>query len=123
MRRTPEEIAKMRRAGKVVAEMLDETRAAIRPGVTTADLDRVARDVLERRGRQVELPQLPRLPCRDLHLAEQHDRARHPRPDSCWRRVTSSRSTAERSSRDTTATPPTPLRSARSPARPRACWR
>ncbi len=50
MIRTPEEIAKMRRAGKVVAEMLTETRAAIRPGVTTAALDRVARDVLERRG-------------------------------------------------------------------------
>ena len=50
MRRTPEEIAKMRRAGHVVAEMLAETRASIRPGVTTAALDRVARDVLERRG-------------------------------------------------------------------------
>jgi len=49
VRRTPEEIAKMRRAGKVVAEMLAETRARIRPGVTTAALDRVARDVLERR--------------------------------------------------------------------------
>ena len=50
MRRTPEEIAKMRRAGKVVAEMLSETRLKIKPGVTTAELDRVARDVLERRG-------------------------------------------------------------------------
>jgi len=50
VRRTPEEIDKMRRAGKVVAEMLAETRAAIRPGVTTRDLDLVAREVLERRG-------------------------------------------------------------------------
>jgi translation initiation factor IF-1 len=40
----------MRRAGQVVAEMHERTREAIRPGVTTADLDRVARDVLERRG-------------------------------------------------------------------------
>ena len=40
----------MRRAGKVVAEMHEVTRAAIRPGVTTADLDRLARDVIERRG-------------------------------------------------------------------------
>jgi methionyl aminopeptidase len=40
----------MRRAGKVVAEMLAETRAAIKPGVTTMDLDLVARAVLERRG-------------------------------------------------------------------------
>lgn len=40
----------MRRAGRVVAEMHEKIRAAIRPGVTTADLDLVARDVLERRG-------------------------------------------------------------------------
>ena len=40
----------MRRAGKVVAEMLAETRAAIKPGVTTMDIDLVARAVLERRG-------------------------------------------------------------------------
>ncbi|MCL2394333.1 MAG: type I methionyl aminopeptidase [Acidimicrobiaceae bacterium] len=50
MRRNAEELAKMRRAGRVVAEMHEATRAAIRPGVTTADLDRVARDVLDRRG-------------------------------------------------------------------------
>jgi methionyl aminopeptidase len=50
MRRSREEIAKMRKAGRVVAEMHEATRAAIRPGVTTAELDRVARDVLERRG-------------------------------------------------------------------------
>ena len=50
MRRTDDEIAKMRRAGKVVAEMHEATRAAARPGVTTADLDAVAREVLERRG-------------------------------------------------------------------------
>ena len=40
----------MRRAGRVVAEMHEATRLAARPGVTTADLDRVAREVLERRG-------------------------------------------------------------------------
>jgi methionyl aminopeptidase len=50
MRRTREEIAKMRRAGRVVAEMHARTREAIRPGVTTAELDKVARQVLERRG-------------------------------------------------------------------------
>ncbi len=50
MRRNKEEIAKMRRAGRVVAEMHAETRAAAKPGATTADLDRAARDVLERRG-------------------------------------------------------------------------
>jgi methionyl aminopeptidase len=50
MRRNAEELAKMRRAGRVVAEIHEATRAAIRPGVTTADIDRVARQVLEDRG-------------------------------------------------------------------------
>ncbi len=40
----------MRKAGKVVAEMHEACREAAKPGVTTADLDRVAREVLDRRG-------------------------------------------------------------------------
>ena len=50
MRRTAEQVAIMRRAGKVVAEMHASVRAAVRPGVSTLALDRVAREVLERRG-------------------------------------------------------------------------
>jgi methionyl aminopeptidase len=50
MRRTADELEKMRRAGKVVAEIHEKTREVIRPGVTTRELDRVSRDVLERRG-------------------------------------------------------------------------
>jgi len=50
VRRSSDEIAKMRRAGRVVAEMHDRIRAAARPGVTTAALDLVGREVLERRG-------------------------------------------------------------------------
>jgi methionyl aminopeptidase len=50
MRRSHEEIAKMREAGRVVAEMHAATRRAAKPGTTTAVLDRVARDVLDRRG-------------------------------------------------------------------------
>ena len=49
-RRSVEDIGRMRIAGRVVAEMHEELRAALRPGVTTADLDRIARAVLERRG-------------------------------------------------------------------------
>src|SRR5438034_6102963 len=49
MRRGADELAKMRRAGRVVAEMHEKCIAAAKPGVTTADLDRVAREVLERR--------------------------------------------------------------------------
>jgi methionyl aminopeptidase len=40
----------MRRAGKVVAEMHEECIRAAKPGATTADVDAVARDVIERRG-------------------------------------------------------------------------
>ena len=50
MRRTPDEIAIMRRAGRVVAEMHECIREAIRPGVTTLELDTIGRDVIERRG-------------------------------------------------------------------------
>jgi methionyl aminopeptidase len=50
VRRSSTEIAKMRKAGQVVAEMHEALRAAARPGVTTAELDRVGREVLERRG-------------------------------------------------------------------------
>jgi methionyl aminopeptidase len=50
MRRTPDEIAKMRKAGRVVAEMHERIRDAIRPGVTTLQLDAVGREVIERNG-------------------------------------------------------------------------
>ena len=39
----------MREAGQVVAEMHEECVRAAKPGATTADLDRAARDVLDRR--------------------------------------------------------------------------
>lgn len=48
--RNADELAKMRKAGRVVAEMHEEIRKAIKPGVTTASLDQIGRDVLERRG-------------------------------------------------------------------------
>lgn len=48
--RTTEQLRHMRAAGRVVAEMHDAIRAAARPGVTTAQLDAVARAVIERRG-------------------------------------------------------------------------
>ena len=40
----------MRAAGRVVAEMHEAIRAAAVPGVTTLQLDRIARDVLAARG-------------------------------------------------------------------------
>jgi len=40
----------MRKAGKVVAEMHEATRAAIRPGITTMQLNEIAAAVIEKRG-------------------------------------------------------------------------
>lgn len=39
----------MRRAGKVVAEIIEKTQAAVHPGISTLELDRVARSVIEAR--------------------------------------------------------------------------
>ena len=40
----------MRRAGRAVAAVLAETRAAVEPGITTAELDRIAADAIDARG-------------------------------------------------------------------------
>ncbi len=40
----------MRKAGKVVAEMHEVTRAAIRPGITTLELNELAAEVIAKRG-------------------------------------------------------------------------
>ena len=49
-RKTRDQIALMRRAGKVVAEMHEECIRAAKAGSTTMDVDRVAREVIDRRG-------------------------------------------------------------------------
>ena len=48
--KTPEEIAIMREAGRINAEALAAAKAIIRPGVTTADLNAAAEDVLKKYG-------------------------------------------------------------------------
>jgi methionyl aminopeptidase len=50
VRRNADELDKMRKAGRVVAEIHQATKSVIRPGVSTAEIDRVAREVLEKRG-------------------------------------------------------------------------
>jgi methionyl aminopeptidase len=50
VRRNAEELAKMRKAGAVVAEMHEVTRVTAVPGVTTLQIDAAAREVLARRG-------------------------------------------------------------------------
>ena len=49
-RKSKDQIALMRRAGDVVAEMHEVCTRAAKPGATTADVDRAAREVLDRRG-------------------------------------------------------------------------
>ena len=49
-RKNADQIALMRRAGKVVAEMHEVCIRAAKPGATTLDVDAAAREVIERRG-------------------------------------------------------------------------
>ena len=81
---------------------------AIRPGVTTAELDQIGREVLDRRGARSNFLGYHGLPGGDLRVAQRRDRPRHPRRRTASRRATSSRSTAGRSSTAGTATPPSP---------------
>ncbi|MBN1259408.1 MAG: type I methionyl aminopeptidase [Anaerolineae bacterium] len=46
----PEALAAMREAGKIVAEVLALLEEHLRPGITTAELDRLAEDWIRRRG-------------------------------------------------------------------------
>jgi methionyl aminopeptidase len=48
--KTPDQIARMRDAGLVVARALNAMRSAVAPGVSTADLDEIAREVLREAG-------------------------------------------------------------------------
>jgi len=48
--KSPEEIALMRRASMIVAEILDELAAAVKTGITTDELDRLAEELTYRKG-------------------------------------------------------------------------
>ena len=48
--KTPEEIERMRRAGRAAAEVLRIVGAAVRPGITTDELDAIAHEECVRRG-------------------------------------------------------------------------
>jgi methionyl aminopeptidase len=48
--KTPQEIEKMRRAGRIVAETRHKVLEAVRPGVTTARLDAIAEEHIEAAG-------------------------------------------------------------------------
>jgi methionyl aminopeptidase len=48
--KSPEEIERMRRAGRVVAATIDRLLASVRPGATTAQLDRTAEEAIRSAG-------------------------------------------------------------------------
>lgn len=50
--KSPEEVRKIERAGRIVAEVLKELREQIRPGMTTLDLDQRAEAGIRKRGGQ-----------------------------------------------------------------------
>ena len=48
--KSPEEVGKIERAGRIVAEVLQELKAQVKPGVTTLGLDRIAEEGIRKRG-------------------------------------------------------------------------
>ncbi|HRX25577.1 MAG TPA: M24 family metallopeptidase, partial [Aminivibrio sp.] len=44
------ELVYMRKAGKIVADVLDMIGGIVRPGVTTAEIDRAAEDIIRKAG-------------------------------------------------------------------------
>jgi methionyl aminopeptidase len=48
--KSPAEIDKMRRPARIVADVLESLRAMVRPGVTTAELDRAAERMIQKAG-------------------------------------------------------------------------
>jgi methionyl aminopeptidase len=50
IRKSAEELEKMRRSGRILADTIDVVLAAVAPGKTTADLDRIAEDHIRAQG-------------------------------------------------------------------------
>ena len=48
--KTPEQLDAMEAAGKIVGDALQAVRAAVKPGMTTLDLDKIAEDVIRSAG-------------------------------------------------------------------------
>ena len=87
--KTPEQLALMRKAGLVVAAALEAAREAVKPGVTTADLDAIAEDVIRSSGAMPSFKGYHGFPAHDLLLGQRAGRAHHPeRHSRCCVRAT-----------------------------------
>jgi len=81
--RTHAELEKLRAIGKIVRRVLDETAQAVRPGITTAELDEIGRRALQKSGAESAPPKVYGFPgalCISIN-----DEAIHGIP--CWRTV------------------------------------
>ena len=78
MRRNADELAKMRKAGRVVAEIHEATRAVITPRRHHLRHRQGRPGGAREAGRGLQLPRLPRVPGGGVHVAQLHDRPRHP---------------------------------------------
>src|ERR1051326_2376222 len=48
--KSKDDVERMRRAGQIVAEVLERLKQEVKPGVTTLELDRIAEDMTRKRG-------------------------------------------------------------------------
>ena len=56
------QLEKLRAIGKIVRQALDRTAAAVRPGITTAELDEIGARVLAEHGAESAPPKVYRFP-------------------------------------------------------------
>ncbi|MFH1654621.1 MAG: type I methionyl aminopeptidase [Pseudomonadota bacterium] len=57
--KSPQELEKMRRAGRIVAEVLLMLREHVKPGVSTMDLERMAMELIVSKGAKAAFPMVP----------------------------------------------------------------
>ena len=60
--KSPREIELMREAGRIVGDVLQELRAAVEPGITTRELDRIAERGIRSRGAEPAFPHINDFP-------------------------------------------------------------
>jgi methionyl aminopeptidase len=102
IRKSADELSKMRLAGKVVAGTIDKVVAAVEPGITTADLDRIAETTIRDAGATPSF--LGYRGFTKTICASVDDEIVHGIPS--WRRASSSPLTSGRSGRGSTPTRP-----------------
>ena len=78
IRKSPQEIEGMAKAGDLVAETLALCAEHLEPGISMLELDRIAEEHIRRARRRADLEGLQGLSRRALHLAELDGRPRHP---------------------------------------------